>query len=156
MTLRKLLVWLGLVIVLAGLSIYINRDWFARDTIQIYHRIVTREPWTRRGRPNAPAPKANPVTFGFNQRLELTAVRVVRLAEVETNRFALPVWELVSDSNSIPTKGFLYGDYIRGMRPKVANARPEPLEPLVEYRLFVEAGGKKFQHDFVTTPRAPQ
>ena len=29
---------LGLVVLLGGISLYLNKDWFAKDTIQIYHR----------------------------------------------------------------------------------------------------------------------
>ena len=47
-----------------------------------------------------------------------------------------------------------YGAPIRGMKPKVPRAQPDPLEPDVPYILYVEAGnamGKtKFQtHELV-------
>ena len=58
----------------------------------------------------------------------------------------------MSDSNSVPVVDFSYGDYIRGMRPAVKGATPDPLEPGVAYRLVIEAGKRKAQHDFVPNP----
>lgn len=69
-----------------------------------------------------------------------------------TNAHPHPLWYLVSDSNSIPTKTFYYGTPIKGMRPDVKGATPDPLEPGVPYRLLLEAGALKLQHDF--TPDA--
>ncbi|HEY2083585.1 MAG TPA: hypothetical protein VGI88_12445, partial [Verrucomicrobiae bacterium] len=71
--------------------------------------------------------------------------------------YALPAWELKSDSNSVPTKLFSYGDRIHGMKPIVSNARPDPLIPGETYRLIIEVGSHKTEHDFTLdssfTPR---
>ncbi len=88
------------------------------------------------------------VNFTFTEPHELTSVKVFSVSALESNKYALPVWELKSDSNSVPIKYFIYGQRIRGMKPAVANLRPEPLEPGSKYRLFVEAGSTKAQHDF--------
>jgi hypothetical protein len=45
---------------LAGLSLYLNRDWFASDTIQISHRL---SPWMQNKRPGARNDLGLPVTF---------------------------------------------------------------------------------------------
>jgi hypothetical protein len=88
------------------------------------------------------------VAFGLDQKLKLTEIKVVSLAALETNKSALAVWHLVSSSNSVPVKGFLYGDYIRGMVPYVKSARALPLQPNMVYRLFLKADSVEGHHDF--------
>jgi len=139
-----------LIVGLAGLSLYLNRDWFASDTIQISHRL---SPWMQNRRPGARA-NANdlgtPVTFSLNGYYKLTSVRVIEAAKFETNKYAVPVWRIISDSNSVPTSSFNYGSFIRGMRPEAKGVRPEPLQPGINYRLFVVTEQDiKAQHDFM-------
>jgi hypothetical protein len=43
---------------------------------------------------------------------------------------------------------------IPGMRSAVEGVRPVALEPGVQYRLFVEVGAIKEQHDFVPVARS--
>ena len=88
------------------------------------------------------------VEFGLNRACPLTYVKVVSVSALESNKYALPVWELKSDSNSVPLRAFAYGQWIRGMKPAVKGTRPEPLEHGTKYRLFVEAGSLKAEHDF--------
>lgn len=138
-----------LVVGLAGLSLYLNRDWFASETIQISHRL---SPWMQNNK--RPGARANdlgmPVTFTLNGFQKLTSVRVYETAKIETNQFAVPVWRIVSDSNSVPISSFNYGSGIRGMRPEAKGVRPEPLQPGVNYRLFVVTDQDvKAQHDFM-------
>ena len=45
---------------------------------------------------------------------------------------------------------FAYGAPIEGMRPAVQGATPDPLEPGMEYRLVIEAGKIKVEHDFTS------
>jgi len=134
---------------LAGLSLYMNRDYFGSEPIQISHRL---SPWMQ----NVRAKKNDlgmPVTFTLNGYYKLASVRVVETAKIETNKFAVPVWRIVSDSNSIPTSSFNYGSGIRGMRPEAKGVRPEPLQPGVSYRLLVVTDHKlEAQHDF-TIPK---
>ena len=66
-----------------------------------------------------------------------------------------PIWELVSDSNSVPIAEYSYGLPIRGMHPAVKGATPDPLEPGVKYRLLIEAGTLRAEHDFIPAPRTP-
>ena len=100
--------------------------------------------WVRRAHPRTyPVGDLN----GFHP---LTTVKVVLVADMETNKFPHAIWKLISDSNSVPTSSFNYGSYIRGMHPDVKGARPDPLEPGVAYRLIVvTAKDKQVQHDFV-------
>jgi len=154
MTRRKLIGTSILLLALVGLCIYVNRDWFAGEGIQIYHRNNARSSPFSRGR-GAVVSKSNPIIFGFNRSLQLNAIKVVAVAELETNKYAHAVWEMVTTSNSVPLRGFEYGSYIRGMHPKAANARPEPLQPGETYRLLIQSGSLKGQHDFVATPKTP-
>jgi hypothetical protein len=150
---RKQWLLLAIAVVLAGISLYLNKDWFAKDGIQIYHRSRPIPAALLRRKMNASEnPAVEPIVFGFNRRLKLTSLKVVPLNAFETNKYVLPLWYLISESNSVPIKDFAYGMPIKGMHPKVKEAVPHPLEPDVPYRLFVEAGEIKLQHDFIPMP----
>ncbi len=88
----------------------------------------------------------------------MTDVQVVSLADLQTNKHPHPFWHMISESNSAPVSTFVYGRGIRGMRAFVKGAPPEPLTPGTGYRVLVEAGPIKGQHDFHTPPEvmAPQ
>jgi hypothetical protein len=138
---------------LAGLSLYLNRDWFSDRPIHISHRV---NPWAARvprGRRVAPPDPGNPVAFNFDPLCRFSSIKVFITAELETNKYARPLWELVSDSNSIPIGALAYGARVPGMRPAVKGATADPLQPGVVYRLVVKTDGKQLQHDFVTTPK---
>lgn len=151
---RKTWTLFALAAVLGSVSLYLNQDWFATDNIQIYHRSrPVRAVWHRRKPANNSA--VNPVVFGFNRPLKLTFLKVVVARDLETNPYPHALWHLVSDSNSVPIKDFAYGSRIRGMRPSIKGARPDPLEPGVKYRLLIEAGSRKAEHDFEPTARTP-
>jgi len=137
---------------LGAWSIYLNRDWFAKDHIQIFDRSrPARGPLAARGRARNPA--INPIVFGFDRDLRLTSLKVIPVSDLETNKYAHPVWELITESNSVPIKEFGYDAHIRGMHPLVKGAEADPLEPGVKYRLLIEAGAQKAEHDFVPVPR---
>lgn len=129
-------------------------DWFAPEEIQIVHTLRPYTPRASRGRARSePPPPGNTVLFSLDRRCRLTEIKVVPLAEWQTNKYAHPVWHLISDSNSVPVKSFIYGAPIRGMRPPVRGAQADPLQPGVTYRLFLQAGKLHGEHDFQTTPR---
>jgi hypothetical protein len=146
---------IALAVALGGFSLYLNKDWFARDRIQITHRSRPVRAERFRGKRPAEIAEVNPIIFGFGRLLKLTSLKVIPLYEIETNKYPHAIWQLVSDSNSIPTKTFFYGQAIRGMRPAVKGATPDPLEPGVPYRLIIEAGKLKAEHDFVPNPVTP-
>jgi hypothetical protein len=150
---RKQWILIAFAVVLAGFSLYLNKDWFASENIHIYHRSSPRGSLVRR-KPGEEMP-SNPIIFGFDRKLKLTMVKVVPLSAFETNKYALPIWHLISESNSVATKDFAYGINIKGMRPAVKSALPDPLQPGVKYRLFIEAGGIKGEHDFAPVARTP-
>jgi hypothetical protein len=148
---RKTWMLIALVVVLGGTSLYLNQDWFAKDVIQITHRSrPARATFFRRQRPSDS--QVNPLVFGFDRKLKLTSIAVVPLSDILTNKYPHPIWHLVSTSNSVPTKTFYYGERIKGMQPEVKGATADPLEPGVQYRLLVEAGSFKAQHDFAPDP----
>jgi len=141
-----------IVILLVMASVYVAcfTQWFRPKTIHISHTI-------RPGRfNNRPGEAAAPLlAFGLGGDYELTEIKVVPLAALQANPLAQPVWHLVSDSKSAPVKFFIYGQGIRGMKPEVPGVRPQPLQPNVTYRLLVQAGSLKGQHDFQTVAKPP-
>jgi hypothetical protein len=142
---------IALTVMLGGFSLYLNRDWFARDNIQLMHRSrPARGAFRRRGPDN---PLIDPLSFWFDRKVKLTSLKVVAVFDLETNRFPQAIWHLVSDSNSVPIKEFTYGMRIQGMHPALKGAAPDPLEPGVKYRILVEAGKQKAEHDFVPEAR---
>ena len=146
---------IGLAVLLGGFSLYLNKDWFASEDIQIHHRSrPTRAGFFRRTKPQA-KPATDPVFFAFDRKLKLTSLKVIPVSEIETNRYPHPIWHLVSDSNSVPVSEWAYAVPIRGMRPAVKGATPDPLAPGVNYRLIIEAGKLKAEHDFTPVPRTP-
>lgn len=137
---------IAVLIVLAGLYVYYFTDWLNPPVIQL--AAISRP---------VPSPRPNvltyPVSFSMDGRYALTSVKVVPLVPLETNQPPPVFWHLVSASNSVPTRGFVYGQPIRGMKSATPNTRALPLLPGVPYRLYVEAGRAKGQIDF--TPVAP-
>jgi len=115
-------------------------DWFRPPTVKIFHahRAVGRAR-------NATAPA---LIFGVNRPVRLTELKVVPVAALQTNKNPLPLWHLVSDSNSLPLKTFTYGQSIGGMRPALKGVRAEPLVTNVVYRMFLTAGKIRGEHDF--------
>ena len=136
---KKTWILITVAIVLGAVYIIHFSNWFKPKVMAIAHN-------GRFGR----------VNFTLQDSYRLTALKVVSVSELESNKYASPVWQLKSDSNSVPVKMFSYGDRIRGMKPAIDNAKPDPLEPGTTYRLFVEAGSLKAQHDFtVDAPGGP-
>ena len=139
-------------IVLGTVSLYLNRDRFAKDHIQIFDRSrPARGPLA--SRPNAANPAINPIVFGFDRELRLTSLKVIPVSDLETNKYPHPIWQLTTESNSAPIKEFSYDAHIRGMHPAVKGADADPLQPGVKYRLLIEASSQKAEHDFMPVPR---
>lgn len=146
---KSTIVLIVVLVAVAAAYAYWFTDWFQPPTIQILAQIRP----TRSSARQQPIPgqaSTYPVSFAFDRRLRLTEIRVVSVEDEATNRFPHALWHLISDSNSVPTKAIVYGQPLRGMKPKVPRARPEPLQPDVKYRLYVAAGKFKGQVDFKT------
>lgn len=129
-------------IVLAVVYVAFFTGWFRPQTVGIFH---TTRYVQRGGRSGKPVQR---LMFGLSRRLRLTELKVVSLAATNASQDSLPLWHLVSSSNSVPVKSFAYGQRIRGLRPAVPGSRPQPLATNVPYRLIVEAGKIKGQEDF--------
>lgn len=140
--------WLMMIvlIVLAGVYVFYFTDWFKPKIIHISH--TSRDFRSRFGNNTGVNPAMVPIIFSLEPQCKPTEIKVVLLAEWQTNQNTLPVWHLIASSNSAPVKIFAYGQRIRGLKPEVPGARAEPLQPNVTYRLFVTAGSAKGQHDF--------
>jgi hypothetical protein len=136
---KKTWVLVGIAIVLGAVYLIHFVSWFKPKAILISHN-------ERFGR----------INFSLGDPYQLTDIKVVSVSALASNKYALPAWELKSESNSAPVKLFYYGERIRGMKPIVDNARPEPLTPGETYRLFVEAGPRKAAHDFTPDTSMPQ
>ncbi len=150
MNLSKKEVFLGaLFAVLAGFYVVFFSGWLKPKIILVEHSIrASREGWAGSNRvASATSGPAN-VTFALHKPYKLTSVKVVRLADLQADKNAHPVWHLASESGSKPADGFAYGFAVEGMKPFVAGTEPEPLEPGVEYQLQVEAGSLKGTNDF--------
>lgn len=146
---------IALGVLLGGFSLYLNRDWFGGEDIQIHHRSrPARGGSIRRNRASADT-DTDPIFFAFDRKLRLTSLKVIPVSEIETNKYPHPICHLVSKSNSVPIAEWSYGMPIPGMGPAVPSATPEPLEPDVQYRLIIEAGKIKVEHDFTPVARTP-
>jgi hypothetical protein len=151
MSKTKIILSLLLVLGLGALSLYLNRDWFAANTIQISHRV---SPWLENKRPGARGGKLGPpVAFTLSGYYRLTSVNVVLAEDIATNKYAHPIWSLVTESNSVPTASFVYGGFIRDMHPPVKGVRADPLEPGITYRLLITTKDQAAQHDFSLGPK---
>ena len=81
---RKIWFLVALAVVLGGFSLYLNRDWFARDNIQISHRSRPLPgPLARRLKADTAA--IDPIVFLFDRNLKLTALKVVSVSELENS-----------------------------------------------------------------------
>lgn len=150
---KKQILLLGVALALLSVAVYhFWNDWFGPEEIQIAHSLRPYSPRGGRSPARRAPPPGSSVLFFLDRRCRLTEVKVVPLAEWQTNRYAHPLWHLISESNSVPVKSFAYGVPIRGMHPPVRGAQPDPLQPGVTYRLFVTAGKLHGQHDFQIQP----
>lgn len=142
---KKNLLLVVVAVALAAVYVVWFTNWFRPQTLAIYHtsRVLHRN--FRRPQRGDALPT---MIFGVSRPVRLTDLKVVPLAAFETNHDVLPVWHLISDSNSAPVKTFIYGQWIGGMRPAIKGVRPEPLKTNVTYRLFLTAEHIKGEHDF--------
>jgi hypothetical protein len=145
--------WLLLLTLLALTTVYVASftDWFKPKIIHIFST-------SRNTRLNPRFRRANDKTAAIRPFIildpasKLTELKVVRLSEWQTNHDAVPVWHLISSSNSVPVGKFPYGLNIRGMQPALAGTHAQPLEPGVMYHIILKAGRAKGEHDFMTKP----
>ena len=129
---KKNIFLLGLLVVIAAAWLIFFRNPPAK--IQIMHNV--HGPRRRAGNFNA---ATGPIlTFGFDREYELTDISVVQASALKTNDTPVPVWHLVSESNSIPVKTIFYGQWVRGMKAAMGT-RPQALHQNESYRLSLKA-----------------
>jgi len=138
-------VLLTFAIILTAIYCYFFTDWFRVKTIQII-------PANRMVGCLIPGSEAAPITFTLNTEYRLTSIKVIALKDLETNKIALPKWHLISSSNSVPTRGFLYGMDVGGMTFSKLKYGVDDLNVGDPYRLVIEAGKMKGHVDFLPVP----
>jgi len=143
---------LTVLILSAGAAVYVFKDWFKAEPIQIAYTVrPAPAPRNANPTPQRDAPSGKPgynVTFGFNQKLTLNSVKVFHLQDALTNKYPYAIWDLVSESNSPPVKSLVYGNRLRGLHPTVKGAQAEPLEAGGSYRIVISSDGRKAEKDF--------
>jgi hypothetical protein len=136
---KREMMWIAGLVALIGLYVLLFHNRFAREQMTIHPSL-------------RPARRADAtvfqVFFALNDAFRLTSVKVIALEGDKFNPLDHPAWDLISDSNSVPTRAFRYGQNIQGMKPALKDARPDPLEPGVVYRIAVEAGSVTASEDF--------
>ena len=131
-----------LAVVLAAVYAVCFTDWFKLKTIHISHTY-------RRAHARPQRDDAQPaLIFALNPMCKLTEIKVVALSDHQIQPDSLPLWHVVSTSNSVPLRNFSYGQRIRGLSPEVPGTHPGPLTNGVVYRLIVTAGKITGEHDF--------
>jgi hypothetical protein len=140
---KKDAVLIGLLVVVGGLYVKFFTNWFVKKQIVINASL-------RPVRGNSSA--VLPVIFKLDGEYKLTNVKVVPLDNDNFRPQAVAAWHLVAQSNSAPTRMFVYGTPIPGMQPALKDTQPEPLDPNVIYRLEVAAGEITGTVDFRTQP----
>jgi hypothetical protein len=140
---KKSSLLIAVAVVLAAVYVFYFTDWFRSPTVKIFH--TSRNGMRHRNAQSGSMPN---LIFGLSQTSRITEIAVVPLAEYQANSKVIPLWHLVSDSNSVPVKSFYYGQYIRGLKPAVAGSHAQTLTNNITYRILVSVGNIKGAHDF--------
>jgi hypothetical protein len=120
-------------LVLAGAYYRFFMDGHKKPGIQIF---------CEKSRASMMGNNASPsLIFHFPSAYDLTSVEVVNADDARTNKYPHPLWHMIAPDKPAKTTSFTYGEAIPGMKPEIATAVPEPLQP-GEYTLMVEAGKK--------------
>jgi hypothetical protein len=141
MTKNNWLMGVFLIVLLTVYTVYFT-DWLKPRTIQISSAY----------RNNRPGPARTgilrPMKFRLGDSALLTDVLVVPFDAYQTNKAIPPLWHLNSDSNSIPTKEFFYGQFIQGMHEAIKGTHPYDLDTNTPYLIILHAGRVTGTHKF--------
>ena len=133
----------AIALILAALYVTCFTDWFKKKQIQISFR-------TFPGR--AAKADVEPIVFLLDKEYNLTSVRVIPAAEaVAKKRDPHTLWQIVPETNAAPVTDFPYGGQVKGMKPSVAKAVAEKLQPETRYRIIVDAGKLHGEREFTAT-----
>jgi hypothetical protein len=136
---KKELKWIAVLLVVAGLYVVFVVHPFRKRQIGVTVSV----------RPSRhPGENVFPVFFTLNNSYKLKSVEVLPLENRQLTPGAVPVWHLVSDSNSVPLRAFRYGQPIRGMKPALAGVHPDALVPGTVYRMLLTTADAACQIDF--------
>ena len=118
-------------------------DWFRPKKVKIFHT-------NRNLHANSMHGNALPsLIFGVRPQIRFTELKVVPLAEFETNKSAVAVWHL--DFGFQLRAGAIILLWRAHPRDAAGHQRRPVLKPSianVTYRMFITAGSAKGQHDF--------
>jgi hypothetical protein len=147
---RKHVLLAVLLVSFLGIVVYMSRDWAEPPDLQIGLTISPNLVPADKRAALGPAVQRQRYTvlFTFNRQCTPESVKVVKVHEIETNRFAHPVWELVAGEEPEPVKSITYGVPVRGMQPRTPGDQAEVLQPRVPYRLLLETKGLETSYDF--------
>jgi hypothetical protein len=140
---KKTSLLIAIAVVLAAVYAFYFTDWFQSPVLKIFH--ANRNSIRHRKEQSGSMPN---LIFGLSRASRITEITVVSLAEYQANSKVIPLWHLVSDSNSVPVKTFYYGQYIHGLKPAVAGSHAQTLTNNTTYRILVNAGKISGEHDF--------
>lgn len=115
-------------VVLSAIYVVFFTDLNKKEFIQISWREMP-----LRGR--NPRPQ---LLFNLDKPYCIQSLKVVSVADAATNKYPHALWHLVAKKKTQPLMQIIYSHAIQGMESDIPNARPEPLEPGVEYRLLLE------------------
>jgi hypothetical protein len=132
---KRTVFFIGLAVVLAAVYAFAFTDWFKPRFIQILYR-------------QTPDGKITYLLAGGPYAL--TSVRVFAAEDLANEAYPPAMWDLIADQQSKPVKEFHYGGKIRGMKPRIPLAQPQPLEPQKTYRIIIQAGKVKAEKEFTT------
>lgn len=121
---KKTAILITVALILAAVSLFLWLDSMPPSKIQIASRII----------PNG---KSSAVVFLLDPTYPMTRIKVISLAEAETNDHPHAVWELVPTGKPIVRSEFTYGENISGMKPFIPDSPAEPLDPNTKYQLVV-------------------
>ena len=149
---RKEMVMVGLFAVLLGLYVGYGTSCFRIHPMHIEHSV---RPSVRMASVSMPAGKPRIVyvtSFAFDREYKFTSIKVFRVQDLPDNNKILPLWHL--EGKAAATRSLVYGSTPQGMAPFVAGTEAQPLEADVSYRIFIEAGSLRGEHDFTITGQA--
>jgi hypothetical protein len=137
---KRPIILVVLALILATLYIANFTDWLKAKNIHIRWRISRLD--------------SSVVTFDLGDKEDtayaLTSVKVVSTEEARTNKYPHALWHMVAVDAPPLTETFNYGGLIPGMKPEVATALPDPLQPDTDYSVIVEtANGLKGEKSFM-------
>ncbi len=130
---KKTVLLVGAFLVLAATyNLAYFLDWHKRPQIQIFCEKSRRAILRGNDEPG--------LIFHFIKAVPLTSIEVVAADDARTNKYPHPLWHVLAADKPVPTTSFGYGATIKGMKPEIASAEPEPLEAGTDYLLLIEAG----------------